>query len=129
MSPTAWGCHSTFCYVSPEKYRESLPELFNLIGDRIEASQLCYANPMTWRIAFDSLKGFVTEGEVTRIDPGKGFFGTGFVFRKDDGDMNAMFNYMAENGYRHHVAFAYGRNADAVREALVKYRGYEIERI
>ena len=61
VSPMAWGCHSTFCYVSPEKYRESLPELFNLIGDRIEASQLCYANPMTWRIAFDSLKGFVTE--------------------------------------------------------------------
>ncbi len=75
------------------------------------------------------LKGFVTEGEVTKLDPGRGFFGTGFVFRKDDGDMNAMLNTMAENGYRHHVAFAYGRNADAVREALVKYRGYEIERI
>ena len=74
------------------------------------------------------LKGFVTEGEVTKLDPGKGFFGTGFVFRKDDGDMNAMFNTMTENGYRHHVAFAYGRNADAVREALIKYRGYEIER-
>ena len=41
--------------------------------------------------------------------------------------MNDLFNYMDENGYRHHVAFAYGQNADVVREALVKYLGYEIE--
>ena len=75
------------------------------------------------------LKGFVTEGEVTALDPGKGFFGTGFVFRKSDGDMNGLFNYMAENGYRHHVAFSYGQYADVVREALVKYLGYEVERL
>ena len=74
-----------------------------------------------------SLKGFVTEGEITALNPGKGFFGTGFVFRKADGDMNGLFNYMAENGFRHHVAFAYGLNAGAVREALVKYLGYEID--
>ena len=73
------------------------------------------------------LKGFVTEGEVTALNPGKGFFGTGFVFRKADGDMNGLFNYMAENGYRHHVAFAYGRNANVVREGLVKYLDYEID--
>ena len=73
------------------------------------------------------LKGFVTEGEITTLDPGKGFFGTGFVFRKSDGNMNGLFNYMAENGYRHHVAFAYGMNSDVVREALVKYLGYEID--
>ena len=73
------------------------------------------------------LKGFVTEGEVTALNPGKGFFGTGFVFHKTDGDMNGLFNYMAENGYRHHVAFAYGRNANVVREALIKYLGYKID--
>jgi len=73
------------------------------------------------------LRGFVTEGEITALDPGRGFFGTGFVFRKSDGDMNGLFNYMAENGFRHHVAFAYGLNAVAVREALVKYLGYEID--
>ena len=73
------------------------------------------------------LKGFVTEGDVTTLNPGKGFFGTGFVFRKADGDMNGFFNYMAENGYRHHVAFAYGRNANVVREGLVKYLDYEID--
>lgn len=73
------------------------------------------------------LKGFVTEGDVTMLNLGKGFFGTGFVFRKADEDMNGLFNYMAENGYRHHVAFAYGLNATVVREALVKYLGYEID--
>ena len=73
------------------------------------------------------LKGFAAEGEITALDPGKGFFGTGFVFRKADGNMNGLFNYMAENGYRHHVAFAYGRNADVVHEALVKYLGYDID--
>ena len=75
------------------------------------------------------LKGFVTEGEITALDPGKDFFGTGFVFRKDDGDMNGLFNYMAGNGYRHHVAFAYGRNADVIREALCKYLGYAIDQV
>jgi L-fucose isomerase-like protein len=75
------------------------------------------------------LKGFVTEGNITSDNPGAKFFGTGFVFRKDNGDMNAMLNYMAMNGYRHHVAFAYGSNADVVIEALVKYLGYEIDRI
>ena len=75
------------------------------------------------------LKGFVTEGEITALDPGRGFFGTGFVFKKADGRMNDLFNYMAENGYRHHVAFAYGQNADVVREALVKCLGYGVERI
>ena len=75
------------------------------------------------------LRGFVTEGEVTSLDPGRGFFGTGFVFKKSDGDMNGLFNYMAENGYRHHVAFAYGRNAGVVREALSKYLGYEMDAV
>lgn len=75
------------------------------------------------------LRGFVTEGEITTLNPGKAFFGTGFVFRKADGDMNGLFNYMAENGYRHHVAFAYGQNAAVVREALVKYLGYEIQEV
>jgi hypothetical protein len=34
---------------------------------------------------------------------------------------------MAENGYRHHVAFAYGKNSSVVREALCKYLDYKID--
>ena len=64
------------------------------------------------------------------VDPiEKEFFGTGFVFRKDDGDANAMLNYMAKNGYRHHVAFVRGNWASAVVEAFSNYLGFDIDRI
>ena len=59
----------------------------------------------------------------------KSFFGVGFVFRPDGGDANAMLNYMARNGYRHHVAFAEGDWSQAVGEAFSNYLGYEIEKI
>ena len=61
-------CHSVYDYVSHERYGESMPELFNLIAGRYEGSQLCYSNPMTWRIAFDSLKGYVLDNNRFRPD-------------------------------------------------------------
>ena len=75
------------------------------------------------------LCGFVTEGEVTgdKIEPA--FFGTGFVFRKDDNDANGMLNYMSRNGYRHHVAFVRGNWSAAIVEAFANYLGFEIDRI
>lgn len=75
------------------------------------------------------LCGFVTEGEATgdKIEPA--FFGTGFVFKKDDNDANGMLNYMARNGYRHHVAFVRGNWSAAIVEAFSTYLGWEIERI
>ena len=75
------------------------------------------------------LYAFVTEGEATDDKIEKEFFGVGFVFRKDDGDANAMLNYMARNGYRHHVAFVRGSWSAAIVEAFSNYLGYEIERI
>ena len=75
------------------------------------------------------LCAFVTEGEATGEKPEKAFFGTGFVFRKGDGDMQGMLNYMARNGYRHHVAFVRGGWSAALVEAFSNYLGYEIERI
>ena len=75
------------------------------------------------------LCAFVTEGEATGDPIEKEFFGTGFVFRKDDGDANAMLNYMSRNGYRHHVAFVRGNWSEAVVEAFSNYLGYEIDRI
>ena len=71
----------------------------------------------------------MTEGEATDERLEKAFFGTGFVFRKDDGDMQGMLNYMARNGYRHHVAFVRGNWSAALVEAFTNYLGYEIERI
>lgn len=75
------------------------------------------------------LCGFVTEGESTADPIEKEFFGTGFVFKKDDNDANAMLNYMSLNGYRHHVAFVRGNWAEAVVEAFSNYLGWEIDRI
>ena len=75
------------------------------------------------------LCAFVTEGEATDDQIEKEFFGTGFVFRKDDGDANAMLNYMARNGYRHHVAFVRGNWAAAIVEAFDNYLGWQIDRI
>ena len=75
------------------------------------------------------LCGFVTEGEATgdKIEPA--FFGTGFVFKKDDNDANGMLNYMSRNGYRHHVAFVRGNWSAAIVEAFSNYLGFEIERV
>ena len=72
---------------------------------------------------------FVTSGRITPDRIEKNFFGVGFVFRPDGGDANAMLNYMARNGYRHHVAFVEGDWFDAVGEAFGNYLGYEIEKI
>ena len=75
------------------------------------------------------LCAFVTEGEATDDKIEKAFFGTGFVFRKDDGDANAMLNYMAKNGYRHHVAFVRGSWSATIVEAFSNYLGYDVERV
>ena len=75
------------------------------------------------------LCAFVTEGEATDDEIEKEFFGVGFVFRKADGDANAMLNYMAKNGYRHHVAFVRGSWSAAIVEAFSNYLGYDVERI
>ena len=72
---------------------------------------------------------FVTTGKVTTDNIEKGFFGTGFVFRPESGDANAMLNYMARNGYRHHVAFVEGDWSRAVAEALANYLEYPIDEI
>ena len=75
------------------------------------------------------LCAFVTEGEVTddKIEPA--FFGTGFVFRKDDGDCQKMLNYMSRNGYLHHVAFVRGNWSAVIVEAFANYLGWGIERV
>jgi hypothetical protein len=72
---------------------------------------------------------FITEGEATADPVEKEFFGCSMVFRKDDNDANKMAVYMADNGYRHHVAITKGKWAKAVNEAFSKYLGIKIDRI
>lgn len=73
------------------------------------------------------LCSFITEGKFTTDKLPDVFFGVGIVFEKQNA--NQMFNYMAENGYRHHVAVTKGNYAEAVREAFDKYLGYNIDLI
>lgn len=75
------------------------------------------------------LCAFVTEGKATDDPIEKEFFGTDFVFRKDDDDAQGMLNYMSRNGYRHHVAFVRGSWSGAIVEAFSNYLGYEIEKV
>ena len=58
-------CHSSFDYVPPEKYGKDHPEYYSMGPDgkrravRNSQCQLCYTNPDTYRIALESLMGFV----------------------------------------------------------------------
>ncbi len=85
-------------------------------------------------ITFGSIKtengkicGFVTEGKFTEDIIEESFFGCGKVVEKKG--INDISNYMASNGYKHHLAVTFGNFEDAVFEALGKYLGYEIEKI
>lgn len=73
------------------------------------------------------LCAFVTEGTLTDDPLPEAFFGCGTVFQKDD--CAAMLKYMAQNGYRHHVAITRGNVAEAVEEAFRNYLEYRIDRI
>ncbi len=70
---------------------------------------------------------FVTEGKFTDDKLPKEFFGFGVVFEKENA--KELLNYMASNGYRHHVAVSKGNYASAIEESLGKYLGYKIDRI
>lgn len=73
------------------------------------------------------LCAFVAEGRLTDDALPEVFFGCGTVFEKKN--VGEMLNYMAKNGYRHHVAITRGHTAAAVLEAFRNYLGYEIDLI
>jgi L-fucose isomerase-like protein len=71
------------------------------------------------------LHAFVTEGRLTDDTLPDVFFGCGTVFEKVGA--SDMLNYMAKNGYRHHVAITRGSHAKAINEAFTIYLGYKID--
>lgn len=74
-----------------------------------------------------ALFGFVSSGEATGESLEKEFFGVGFVFKKDGGDIDGMLNYMARNGYRHHVAFVNGDWSASIEDSFRTYLGYNLD--
>lgn len=73
------------------------------------------------------LCAFVTDGKLTDDELPQVFFGCGTVFEKKNA--NAMLQFMASNGYRHHVAITRGHHAAAVKEAFENYLDYHIDLI
>ena len=74
-----------------------------------------------------NLHAFVAEGKFVSDKLPESFFGLGVVFEKENA--NEMFNYMATNGYRHHVAVTKGNYAESVLEAFKNYMDYKIDLI
>ena len=81
-------------------------------------------------ITFGSVKtengevcAFVTEGEFTDDAIEEAFFGSGKVVKKEN--INDVSNYMAENGYKHHLAVTFGKYQGVIKEAFEKYLGYK----
>jgi len=85
------------------------------------------AGPFTYlRIGTDDeygdIRAYVGEGEMTP-DPLDTFGGYG-VARVPD--LQSLLQYVCENGFEHHVSAAFGERADAIREALNKYLGWDV---
>ncbi len=84
------------------------------------------------KITFGSVKtengkvcSFVTEAEFTADEIEPEFFGSGKVVRKEN--LNAVANYMATEGYKHHVCVSFGCFKDVIAEAFGKYLGFKVE--
>ena len=83
-------------------------------------------------ITFGSIKtengkvyAFVSEAEFTDDEIEKEFFGSGKVVKKEN--VVAVANYMASNGYKHHVCVSFGKYKDVIKEAFGKYLGFDVE--
>jgi len=83
-------------------------------------------------ITFGSVKtengkigSFVTEAVFTDDPIEEAFFGSGKVVESEN--LAAISNYMAENGYKHHVSITYGNCGEIIKEAFSKYLDYQID--
>ena len=88
---------------------------------RIQASPMTFASAKT---EDGRLRCYLGEGEFTDDPIEAGFFGCAGVARIDH--LQAKLLAIGTQGYRHHVAVAFGSNQVPVREALQNYLGYEV---
>jgi len=93
-----------------------------IVGGKVKTGKATIATAKT---EDGQIWGFTTDGKLTDDSFDKEFFGTGIVF--ENAKLENIFRYMCENGYKHHVAIAHGEWSESVKEALVKYLGYNID--
>ena len=84
------------------------------------------------KITFGSLrteggkvKAFVSDGVFTDDAIEEAFFGSGKVVEKEN--LNDIANYMAKNGYKHHICITYSDLRGIIQEAFETYLGYDVD--
>lgn len=89
---------------------------------RIAPAPLTFASTKT---ADGKLWCYLGEGEFTKDKIAPDFFGCAGVARIDH--LQDVLEHVGHEGYRHHVSVTAGHVAASVREAFVKYLGYEVK--
>lgn len=93
-----------------------------IVNGKVQSGKVTVATAKT---EDGKIYGFTTDGKLTDDEFDKEFFGTGVVF--ENRNLEEIFKYMCENGYKHHVAIAKGEWSECIEEALVKYLEYNID--
>ncbi len=94
---------------------------YGTVVGRVKASPFTYLRVSTDDAA-GKIRAYVGEGELTD-DPLKTFGGYGVVRIPN---MQKLLTHICENGFEHHVAINLARVGVGVKEALVKYLGWEV---
>lgn len=88
---------------------------------RIAPNKITFASAKT---TDGKLIFYMGEGEITKDPIQEGFFGCGGVAKIDK--LQDRLYKIGYNGFRHHVSLTKGNVAAAMREAFIRYLGYEI---
>ena len=88
---------------------------------RIAPNKITFASAKT---TDGKLIFYMGEGEITKDPIQEGFFGCGGVAKIDK--LQDKLYKIGYNGFRHHVSITKGNVAAAMREAFIRYLGYEI---
>ena len=71
------------------------------------------------------VKAFVSDGVFTDDAIEEAFFGSGKVVEKEG--LTDIANYMAKNGYKHHICITYSDLRAPIKETFETYLGYDVD--
>lgn len=71
------------------------------------------------------IKAFVADARFTDDEIAPEFFGSGKVIEKEG--IYDLSNYMAKNGYKHHLCITYNDYKACIKEAFETYLGFEVD--
>jgi len=94
---------------------------FGTVVGRVKPGAMSFARFSTDDVS-GRMRGYVGEGAFTS-DPLQTFGGIGVV---EIPNLQGLLHYICENGFEHHVAANLSRSAAAVKEATMRYMGWEV---